>query len=455
MDSNQTVDQNITLLLKYSLTFLNLKDLKTYEIIILISYAFMIGLSFFTNLIAILVFMLGRRSRTALSPFLLNLSVFNIIMTVYCIPFTITSVIFQRWLYPKYLCIILESLKMFSVSGVLLTLITIAIDRYCVVKYPLECKLYPVKKRNSIALIIIWIVSLLIAICWFPARSQPLDEKRVWVSSRISYENFINSLNDSSIQSHTYDYVLITFDYRIVNTIQCVPNKAKNSDEVRRTILTSIQTYFIPLFILAFVYLRISAILWRRSNNSTPSKHAYIHSHNDAQFKKKLKQGIKMLVIVIILYASLWLPMNAFQLCLNIFCYPENPYHFCNNMLLLQLLYIGCHYLTVSNTAINPIIYGFTNKKFRSDIKQLRYRLLQFHTPQTFTRNRFPPENPENCRLNTRSKQDYAVSNKLYSFMPNRETPVTICTYVSKSRTKENASDTIALAQRPIQTHSH
>ncbi|CAF4488270.1 unnamed protein product, partial [Didymodactylos carnosus] len=206
MDSNQTIDNNVHLLFKYSLTFINLKDLKMYEIIILISYSFMICLSFFTNLIAILVFMFGRRSRTALSPFLLNLSVFNIIMTVYCIPFTITSVIFQRWLYPKYLCIILESLKMFSVSGVLLTLITIAIDRYCVVKYPLECKLYPIHKRNLIALIIIWIISLLIAISWFPARSRPIDEKRLWVSSRKLYESFLDKFIDNQTQLHNDDY---------------------------------------------------------------------------------------------------------------------------------------------------------------------------------------------------------------------------------------------------------
>ncbi|CAF4379085.1 unnamed protein product, partial [Adineta steineri] len=108
----------------YATTHMTLSDLYTYEVIILLIYGIIIIFSFFTNSIAIIIFLIGRRSRSELSPFLLNLSVFNIIMTVYCIPFTITSVIFQRWIYAGELCIVLDAFKTFSVSGVLLTLIT-------------------------------------------------------------------------------------------------------------------------------------------------------------------------------------------------------------------------------------------------------------------------------------------------------------------------------------------
>lgn len=73
-----------------------------------------------------------------------------------------------------------------------------------------------------------------------------------------------------------------------------------------------------------------------------------------------------MLVAVVILYAVLWLPMNVFQLCLNLLCYQGTQYQkFCAHPILIKLLYITAHFLTVSNTAINPIIYGFTNNRFR------------------------------------------------------------------------------------------
>jgi len=72
------------------------------------------------------------------------------------------------------------------------------------------------------------------------------------------------------------------------------------------------------------------------------------------------------LIAVVVLHAILWLPMNVFQLCLNILCFPGTQYqNFCTNVTLIKLLYIGSHFLTVSNTAINPIVYGFTNHRFR------------------------------------------------------------------------------------------
>lgn len=79
-----------------------------------------------------------------------------------------------------------------------------------------------------------------------------------------------------------------------------------------------------------------------------------------------------MLVGVVVLYAILWLPMNVFQLCLNAMCYVGKTYPtFCAHPTIIKLLYIAAHFLTVSNTAINPIMYGFTNNRFRVRTKLL------------------------------------------------------------------------------------
>jgi hypothetical protein len=283
----------INLYLQHPMTYISLSDLYTYEILILLIYGIMIIFSFFTNLIALIIFSFGRRSRSELSPFLFNLSVFNIIMTVYCIPFTITTVIFQRWLYARELCFVLDVLKTFSVSGVLLTLITIAIDRYCAVKYPLRIKIYSAHKRNIIALVIIWTLSIALAILWSPARSLPMKEKRLWVSSRTLFQDYLESIDNITNTSES-DYLLKNLHYKLVDTIQCVPNKNERPVEVQRTILNFLQTYFFPLFILAFVYLRIAAMLWHRSNdnysdmNGTTTNHLF--THESIQFKKKLKQ---------------------------------------------------------------------------------------------------------------------------------------------------------------------
>jgi hypothetical protein len=278
---------------KYPRTYLSFSDLYTYELIILLIYGIMIIFSFCTNSISIIIFFFGRRSRTELTPFLLNLSVFNIIMTVYCIPFTITSVIFQRWLYASALCVVLDGFKTFSVSGVLLTLITIAIDRYRVVRYPLSSKMYSSRKRNFIAILVIWILSILLAIIWSPARSLPMYEKRLWVNSHSLLDSYLESVENLT-DILKANYYLKQIRYELIDTLQCLPNKIRRPVEVQRTILNFLQTYFFPLFILAFVYLRIAVMLWQRRNDVnydlTTSANKNLFTNESIQFKKKLKQ---------------------------------------------------------------------------------------------------------------------------------------------------------------------
>jgi len=278
---------------QFPITYLSFADLYTYEVIILLIYGIMIIFSFCTNFIAIIIFFFGRRSRSELTPFLLNLSVFNIIMTVYCIPFTITSIIFRRWLFATALCVVLDGFKTFSVSGVLLTLITIAIDRYCVVKYPITIKIYSRKKRTLFAILGIWILSIALAVLWSPARSLPTREKRLWVNSGKLLNNYLKTVENST--NITKDnYYLTQIQYKIVDTLQCLPNRIKRPVEVQRTIFNFLQTYFIPLFILAFVYLRIAIMLWQRRNDvNYDLKHAAsknLFTNENIQFKKKLKQ---------------------------------------------------------------------------------------------------------------------------------------------------------------------
>lgn len=283
----------VSLLPHYSLTYLSFSDLYTHEIIILIIYGVMIVFSFFTNLISIIIFFFGRRSRSELTPFLLNLSIFNIIMTVYCIPFTITSLIFQRWIFARQLCNVLDGLKTFSVSGVLLTLIAIAIDRYCVVRHPLMIKSSHENRRTCFAISLIWFLSITLAIISLPVRSSPVPEKRLWVSSRDLFQSLISKL-EASNETNSSKFYTDQIEYKLVQTIQCVPNQIERPVEVRRTILNFLQTYFVPLFILAFVYLRIAAMLWQRTTksmtNTIGNNRDNLFTSESIQFNRKLKQ---------------------------------------------------------------------------------------------------------------------------------------------------------------------
>lgn len=73
-----------------------------------------------------------------------------------------------------------------------------------------------------------------------------------------------------------------------------------------------------------------------------------------------------MLVIVVVMFGICWLPLHAFSLVMD--AHPEilaNANGDQNQLRLLTGLYLSAHWLAMSNSFANPIIYGFTNESFR------------------------------------------------------------------------------------------
>lgn len=65
-----------------------------------------------------------------------------------------------------------------------------------------------------------------------------------------------------------------------------------------------------------------------------------------------------MLVIVVTMFGVCWLPLHTFMLVRD---FHPSPHH---DKLELGI-YLGVHWLAMSNSFANPIIYSFTNDSFR------------------------------------------------------------------------------------------
>lgn len=57
-----------------------------------------------TNLIVILVYILGHRAKTDLSIFLINLAVADFLMSTVCMPFTFAQALLKRWIFGEIMC---------------------------------------------------------------------------------------------------------------------------------------------------------------------------------------------------------------------------------------------------------------------------------------------------------------------------------------------------------------
>lgn len=93
-------------------------------------------------------------------------------------------------------------------------------------------------------------------------------------------------------------------------------------------------------------------------------------SHTDPSryFGKELKLA-KSLALVLFLFAVGWLPLHILN-CITLFCPAcENP----NVLVYIAIL------LTHGNSAVNPIVYAFRIKKFRTAFRKIwkQYMLCQ------------------------------------------------------------------------------
>ena len=71
-----------------------------------------------------------------------------------------------------------------------------------------------------------------------------------------------------------------------------------------------------------------------------------------------------MLVVVVLLFGICWLPLHVFILVIDF-----NPdlvdYDSPQQLQFVTTLYYTVHWLAMSNSFVNPIIYGFLNDSFR------------------------------------------------------------------------------------------
>ncbi len=71
-----------------------------------------------------------------------------------------------------------------------------------------------------------------------------------------------------------------------------------------------------------------------------------------------------MMFAVVLLYGICWTPIKIYQIILNF--YPD-IFSFCSSIkyYILVGIYFFCHFVAMTNSFVNPIIYSFMSKSFR------------------------------------------------------------------------------------------
>jgi hypothetical protein len=128
--NNNNITLNTTNNTRSQLPSLEALDFWPYQVILIILYSTTAFISLGFNIITIIVLLKGDRMSSELWKFLINLSISDITMATFSIPFTYTVYMLGRWIFPPELCPFVQFAQLCSVFVSVWTLTAIGFDRY-------------------------------------------------------------------------------------------------------------------------------------------------------------------------------------------------------------------------------------------------------------------------------------------------------------------------------------
>lgn len=215
---------------------------------LVVLFSFTTLFSIIGNGFVILVFARGRRSRTDLRPFLINLAISDLVMAIFCMPFTFIYTMMNTWIFSKPMCPIVLFFQLFSVTGSVFTNMAIGIDRFLAVMFPLRSRL--TKQRAKYVLLGIWLCATAISSVQFVV-GRAVD------------------LNDGKMQ--------------------CIEDWKHEDRRKVYTIFIFVITYVIPLLILSVTYSIIGILLWKRT---APGNRDHVRDMHQLRSKRKVRKSL-------------------------------------------------------------------------------------------------------------------------------------------------------------------
>ncbi|XP_071872896.1 RYamide receptor isoform X1 [Bombus fervidus] len=258
------------------------------------------------------------RMKTVTNFFIVNLAFGDILMALFCVPTSsISTLILQYWPFGPEVCFIVIYLQAVSVLVSAYTLVAISIDRYIAIMWPLKPRLS--KRQAQFLILTVWMLAMII--------SLPIA--------------IVSKLSQPSKK------------YERCNQYICVEVWPSMENKYYYSIALLVLQYVIPITVLVFTYTSIAVMVWGKR---PPGEAENVRDQRMARSKRKM---IKMMVTVVIVFTICWLPLNILNLLMD------------NNETLeswagLPFVWMVLHWLAMSHSCYNPVIYCWMNARFRT-----------------------------------------------------------------------------------------
>ena len=300
---------------------------------------------------------------TVTNLFIANLALTHLLIGLFCIPIVLVSdYLLSDWPFGAFMCKFTSFIQSVIVVCTVYTLIAMSVDRYIAIIHPLNTKL--TRKQCRILIAGLWTFSIIFSL-------------PIFIDMGINHTCFFRD------SDHRIEY----------SQTKCEPIGLPLSLQEGYNVATMTIIYLIPLCLLTFIYIRLG---WQLHQNRAPGE---AHSERDAKLKHSKKKVIKMCFTIVFLFGVCWFPIQLYTNLSHTYwdkiLAPEYAPH----------VYFTVHLMAMSNSCLNPVIYGVMSSKFRQGY--LHYWNYVISCCGSFNRNLRPKdERMENCSMTTTFRMD-------------------------------------------------
>ncbi|CAL1529231.1 unnamed protein product, partial [Lymnaea stagnalis] len=279
-------------------------------------------LGVFGNSLVIIVVLTDKHMRNTTNILILSLALADLLFLVCCVPFTAVGYALTVWPFGNFGCKLTQYATYVTAYASVYTLVIMTITRYIAVVMPLR-SLTLLNTRNTLfAIFFIWIIIL--------SGNSPIFLQFGEFSYEFRNETRSACLNVQELEDPASGQVFFGFFFVI--------------------------GYFIPLTAITLLYGRI-VIQLRCADVPGDCK------QSRAENIRMKRSVTKMVVIVVIVFAVCWLPIQIILFAEIFGSYPKNK--------LYTGILFASNCLAYLNSCVNPILYAFLSDSFRQSFKRL------------------------------------------------------------------------------------
>ncbi|XP_022257121.1 cholecystokinin receptor-like [Limulus polyphemus] len=344
------------------------------KVCLILLYTIILLLAIVGNTLVIITLAINKRMRTVTNVFLMNLAISDLLLGVFCMPFTLAGALLREFIFGEAMCRLIPYFQAVSVSVSAWTLVAMSVERYYAICHPLKSREWQTLSHANRMILVVWAGSLL---CMLPvsvlSELQPIRDsdkykcRESWPT--VTAERLFNILLDALLLVVPLFIMVVTYSLITATLWKTMwPHIKFEQGDANETSIRSRKSSDrkVPHNILVRVNLNSpssSSSVLTTDVRRTDISSVQTVTNMDRSLSQK-KRVIKMLFVVVLEFFLCWTPI-----------YVLNTITLFDPVAIYQGLgYYGIsffHLLAYTSSCCNPITYCFMNSKFRGSFMAL------------------------------------------------------------------------------------